>query len=85
MGCRDPQRKQQASTANKITIMTAGYAEKEWITINADVYLQTSVQGELLSVTKPSSFLTKELLPQAANMLHQFHDEIERNMLDPKS
>ena len=84
MGCRNQQREQRASPVNKIMISTTGYLEKEWMAINTNVYLGTLVQGEHLSVTKPSEFLTKELLPQAANMLQQFRDTIKRNMLEPK-
>ena len=35
-------------------------------------------------MTTPLSFLTKELLPQAANMLQQLRNEIERNMQEPR-
>ena len=83
LGRRNSQRKERASLANNITISTASYAEKKWMTINDNLYLQILVQGKLLSVTK--SFLTKELLLQAANMFRQFQDGIERNMLNPKS
>ena len=46
--------------------------------------MQASVQDDFLPVAKTSSFLTEELLLQAANMLQQFRDKLERNMNEPR-
>ena len=58
--------------ANKSSLPAASYAEKEWMAVTAGVNMQASVQDDFLPVTKTSSFLTEELLPQAANMLQHF-------------
>ena len=52
--------------------------------VTAGVNMQALVQDDFLPVTKTSSFLTEELLPQAANMLQQFRDKLDRNMNEPQ-
>ena len=84
LGRRMPQSDLCANPANKSSLPAASYAEKEWTAVTTGVNMRTSVQDDFLSVTKSSSFLTKELLPQVANMLQQFRDELERNMNEPR-
>ena len=78
-----PPRDLRGNPANKPAIHDASYAEKEWMAVTAGVHMLTSEQADYLPVTKISSFLTEELLPQSANMLQQFRDELERVMQDP--
>ena len=84
LGCRMPQSDLRANPAKKSSLPAASYAEKEWMAVTAGVNMRMSVQENFLPVTKSSSFLTKELLPQAANMLQQFRGKFERNMNEPR-
>ena len=84
VGRRMPQSDVCADPANKSSIPAASYAEKERMVVAAGVNMRTSVQDNFLPVTKSWSFLIKELLPQAANMLQQFQDKIERSMNEPR-
>ena len=72
LGRRMTQSDLRENPANKSSLPAASYVEKEWMAITAGVHMQASVQDDFLPVTKTSSFLTEELLPQAANMLQHF-------------
>ena len=84
LGCRTVQSDPREHPANKSLLPIASYAEKEWMVVTAGVDMRASVQEEFLPVTKALSFLTEELLPHAAIMLHQFRDELERIMNEPQ-
>ena len=72
LGCRMPHSDLRENPVNKSSLPAASYAEKEWMAVTAGVHMKVSVQDDFLPVTKTSSFLTEELLPQAVNMLQQF-------------